>query len=283
MNIFSKKQGLNGFQLKILALIFMTLDHIYYYLGGILAIPSLFTVIGRLAAPIFFFALANGFAHTRSRYKYALRLYLFSAGMGIINIISNAYFPHPLGKASYGNIFATLFLVIYMLICIEKIRSFKQRRRISDIAVGLAFLLIPFILQAAVIFAAGFSASNGLTALHNAILLSAQAFLPLPLTVEGGIMFVILGIGFYYLRGDRVSLSVFYIAFSLMFLAAAIPYGFTAQNLLADNCQWAMVFALPFMLAYNGEKGRGMKYLFYFYYPAHKIALTALAVFLFAK
>ena len=48
-------KGLNGFQLKILALVFMTLDHIYYFFNGILPIPYIFTIIGRLAMPIFVF------------------------------------------------------------------------------------------------------------------------------------------------------------------------------------------------------------------------------------
>ena len=49
-------KGLNGFQLKILALVFMTLDHIYYFFNGILPIPYIFTIIGRLAMPIFVFS-----------------------------------------------------------------------------------------------------------------------------------------------------------------------------------------------------------------------------------
>ena len=60
-------KGLNGFQLKILALVFMTLDHIYYFFNGILPIPYIFTIIGRLAMPIFVFLSTEGFRHTKNR------------------------------------------------------------------------------------------------------------------------------------------------------------------------------------------------------------------------
>ena len=40
-------------------------------------------------------------------------------------------------------------------------------------------------------------------------------------------------------------------------------------------------FALPLMLRYNGKKGPGLKYFFYFFYPAHTFFLFYLANFVF--
>lgn len=38
-----------------------------------------------------------------------------------------------------------------------------------------------------------------------------------------------------------------------------------------------MWLALPLILLYNGQRGRGMKYLFYIYYPAHVYILAIAA------
>ncbi|MBP8312513.1 hypothetical protein J4G49_07380 [Clostridium neonatale] len=42
-----------------------------------------------------------------------------------------------------------------------------------------------------------------------------------------------------------------------------------------------MIAALPFMLCYNGKKGTGLKYLFYFFYPIHIAILYLVGNFLF--
>ena len=51
----------------------------------------------------------------------------------------------------------------------------------------------------------------------------------------------------------------------------------TARNftdsLLRINFQWMMIFALPFMLMYNGKKGKGLGRLFYIYYPVHLVII----------
>lgn len=61
------KKGLTNNQLKILAMIFMALDH-----TGLLLFPHVawFRAVGRLAFPIFAYMIAEGCAHTRNIVRY---------------------------------------------------------------------------------------------------------------------------------------------------------------------------------------------------------------------
>ena len=43
------------------------------------------------------------------------------------------------------------------------------------------------------------------------------------------------------------------------------------------DTQWLIALALPFILRWNGEKGRSCKWFFYLFYPAHTLALFWLA------
>ncbi|UOQ50507.1 TraX family protein [Gracilibacillus caseinilyticus] len=41
-----------------------------------------------------------------------------------------------------------------------------------------------------------------------------------------------------------------------------------------------MVFALPLILLYNGNRGAGLKYFFYIFYPLHSILLYLIGLLL---
>ena len=69
------KKFLSNFDLKIIAIITMTIDHI-----GAIVYPNIdiFRIIGRVSFPIFAFLLVEGFNHTSNKLKYFLRLILFA-------------------------------------------------------------------------------------------------------------------------------------------------------------------------------------------------------------
>lgn len=76
-----QKTGLNSNQLKLIALFAMTVDHVTS-----VVVPGypktwwvlLLHIVGRLAAPIFWFMVAEGYAHTRNLKKYIGRLFAFA-------------------------------------------------------------------------------------------------------------------------------------------------------------------------------------------------------------
>jgi len=78
--------GCNGFQLKLFALITMTMDHLAAYLPAGMGIPDWFHLIGRFAAPLFMFFCAEGIFYTHSRKNYMLRLYI---GWVLMNLCNN--------------------------------------------------------------------------------------------------------------------------------------------------------------------------------------------------
>ena len=71
------RPGLTGNQLKILAMITMTCDHVGLYL--LPQFPVL-RILGRLAMPIYAYMIAQGCRHTHDRGRYLLRL----LGLGLL-------------------------------------------------------------------------------------------------------------------------------------------------------------------------------------------------------
>ena len=69
------KNGLDGTQLKTIALALMVLDHIHYFFEFTGCIPTVFNMLGRLSAPLFLFCTVEGFAHTHDRRRYFIRIW----------------------------------------------------------------------------------------------------------------------------------------------------------------------------------------------------------------
>ncbi|GAA0075734.1 TraX family protein [Clostridium sp. CTA-5] len=111
----------NTFILKIMAIIFMTLDHVYTYSAGKgdINIPIWFGYLGKLAAPIFFYLIVEGFFYTKSRKKYSGRLLGFAGLMAIIDIILDIH----------NNVFLSLGLGVILMSIIEYCKENKTNSK----------------------------------------------------------------------------------------------------------------------------------------------------------
>lgn len=91
---------LNGFHLKVVALILKFTEHIGRYLGELLPAryPLYLEYIGRVVAPIFFFLAVKSYFKTSNRRRYIIRLFVWALIMQVGNfiisqIVKNAYQP----------------------------------------------------------------------------------------------------------------------------------------------------------------------------------------------
>lgn len=116
MNMTSKTTfGLSGSALKVIALISMVIDHVALYLmeQGTLLYETM-RCIGRIAFPVFAFLIAEGFIHTKNRYRYFFTLLGFAVVSEIPWYLLN-------GADGTHNVMFTLALGVATLMVLENL------------------------------------------------------------------------------------------------------------------------------------------------------------------
>lgn len=288
-----KTNGLTTFDLKIIALVMMLIDHIGEFIPSS---PIWFRYLGRLSAPIFIFCMVWGLDYTRSRLHFICRLYIASLIMGLVEFIIIQFFNVSL--LGHHNIFSTMFNISLAITLFQFIKN-NSAKRIYAIIFFVIWLstsiLLPFIC----------GASN-----------SIYILLPLFGNIffcEGGVIWVILGILIYFIKNKSTKLIIGYTIYCVLYALNSMiapiarfmyyldfhnyfentivwpimnviynllfqeSYGLTPieqHGLYLGDFQWMMIGALPLMLLYNNKLGRKMKWFFYFFYPIHIILLT---------
>jgi hypothetical protein len=230
----------------------MTLDHLHQMFIDQGA-PDWLGWFGRPVAAMFLFLCAEGFFYTRSRKRYMLQLLGGFLFMSAVNRFLSAVMPleHVI---LINNIFGTLFMAAFYMWMADCIRDgFKEKKPVKILSAAGGCLL-PLALSLALLLA---MQSKNQTA---AMILF---FIPSLLSVEGGFILVFMGLLFYLLRKYRLAQAALVLA-----IGAVSWYG-SLNNPGAGDFQWLMVFAVIPLLLYNGRRGRGGKYFFYAYYPAH--------------
>ena len=123
-----KFQILNGAKLKYIAFLSMLIDHVNNGVvtplldgkGVLLHISNIFSILGRIAFPIFIFFIVEGFFKTKNRKKYLFNLVLF----GIISevpfdLFTSKVFYNP----NWNNMMFTLALCLVTIWIIDEVKD----------------------------------------------------------------------------------------------------------------------------------------------------------------
>lgn len=117
------KWSITSSTLKWVAIITMIIDHT----GAVLFDDYVnhpeylfFRIIGRIAFPIFAFLIVEGYRHTKSVPKYAMRLFAFAL---ISEIPFDLAFGHTMFDWDYQNVFFTLFIGLIALWAFDTLKS----------------------------------------------------------------------------------------------------------------------------------------------------------------
>ena len=159
-----KKPGITESTLKLIAIVTMAIDHVgagllermikwygFYTLeteeqmekwmavhGHLYYIDMVLRSIGRVAFPIFCFMIVEGFFHTRNRFKYAARLFMF----GIISEIPfDLMLKGRMFDFGYQNVYFTLCLGLLSIWALERITSLEKLKNCHIIVKGIIMVI----------------------------------------------------------------------------------------------------------------------------------------------
>lgn len=321
------KKGLSGSTIKLIAIIAMLIDHTAATIlermmmragyGLVISDNSLMPawiakhpllyfsyiamrLIGRFGFPIFCFLLVEGFLHTRSRVKYALRLFLFAL---ISEIPFDLAFRGEWFYTKYQNVFFTLFIG---LITMYAFSFFEERlKRLKGSAPGImclilgivcagcygsyllddiTYALFGWILDSSLsgfgfwlIFAVIYAAVTALILVRLAkkhSLLQAQ--------IIGADLAVLCFTAFAadLLMTDYAGLGVITIALMYAFRQnrkKSMFAGCICLTAMEVTEATAFLMLIP-ISKYNGTRGLNLKYVFYAFYPVHLAVLYGICV-----
>ena len=226
-------RGLNSNQLKLIAVLAMTLDHLAWtFFPGYSRLPGvlLLHLIGRIAAPIMWYFIAEGYHHTRNIRKYTLRLFLLA-------VISHF---------AYNFCFTIPFLPFQNSV-------FNQTSVIWPLAWGLILLRI--------------NDSPKCTESQKILLTLLICAVTFPADWS-----CIAAMAIFFIGANRGNFKA-QMGWMILWTAVYALVYFLFLDPLYGFVQLGTCLAIPILRMYNGGKGsrRGIGKLFYIYYPAHLI------------
>ena len=238
---------LNATQIKVIAIIAMTIDHIADLLYP--GMPSIFIsnvmhIIGRLTAPIMFFFICEGYHYTKNVKNYISRLFIFA-------LISHFAYCFAFGinfiPFSTGDIFNQTSIMWTLAWAVVALHILHGKNNLKEWQKWLLIILINLIT-----FSSDFSS----------IAVMAILFM-------------------YDRRGNLKSQMTSMMAWLTLY--ALISYLFVSKTygLIAMTA----ILVYPLLKNYNGKRGKAkwLKWFFYLYYPLHLIIIGALRLYMYGN
>lgn len=308
-----RKGGITGTGLKIIAMTAMFIDHfsailITDYLVNVLPygytrewlnehpdiqllyrIMRIMRLIGRFGFPLFAFLIVEGFQHTSSVKKYAIRLGLFAL---ISEIPFNLGFASKLFNPRYQNVFFTLVLGLLCITCMHYLSEKKMGEKVVQLLFYLAAVLFgPFVTymlwndfatrtllrEYVADYTYILPCISGVLSLIILLWLGAKWDVTRRSVFSGNVLAMIVFCAIaHVLHTDYGSSGVLTIVIlyllrnhrMLAFFAACVELS------LHNVSEFTTLFMLFPVALYNGERGKGInKYIFYAFYPVHILAL----------
>ena len=258
---FGLTGGFSGTQIKIIGVIMMVFDHLYY-IFHVNGIPQWFHWIGRPVAPMFLFLCAEGFAHTRSRKRYLLRLL---AGFELMNVVSTFLgFALPNENVILiFSIFGSLFFAALYMLFIDMLCKGLKTKKAGKTALAVLFMILPVAYGLATVALL----SSQEIELPRWLNMALFQIIPNIMMVEGNLLWVFIGSFFYIFRSRRILHIIPLIVFGVVFF-------------ISGSIEWLIIFAVIPIALYNGSRGKGGKYFFYIFYPAHIYVFYIIAYFI---
>ncbi len=232
--------GFNSNQIKLIAILAMTVDHLaWLFFPGCQHIWWVIGlhIIGRITAPIMWFFIAEGFYYTRSKSKYAERLFLSAV---ISHFAYNFAEGIPFIPTGMFNQTSVMWSLAWSVVLMGIVTGKKYPQWFKCVAAAFVCLIT---------FPSDWSC--------------IAAICPVFL---------------YSHRGDFKKQAMDILIWSSFY---AVIY-FFAIDQVYGLMQLCTVLSIPIIRRYNGQRGnwKGMKWMFYIYYPAHLFVIGAIRLML---
>lgn len=236
-----KYKILNSNELKLVAIIAMTVDHIAWAMFDgypTAPLPIFMHIIGRLTCPIMCYFIAEGYHYTKNINKYTFRLFAF------------AFISH------FTYIFASNAFVDFKSFIPFYYGDFLNQTSVMwSLAWGLVMLRIAD------------SKKIKLTCKVLLVILICIITLPSDWSCIASLCIMAIGTNRDNLK-KQMAWMIFYVAlYSLVY--------FFAIDKVYGVLQMGVIISIPIIAMYNGSRGKNekinkfMKWFFYIFYPAH--------------